>query len=107
MGLPVVHEAFVLGASDLFGESQLAADDDEAQQFEAVCAALWNKPAVRLSGSKLEDAVHLDAHRRNGRDYFVTEDFAMHRKQEALADLGIIVVWPEQAVEIAGGDCGV
>ena len=103
---PRASGLFVIGVSALGGPDALASDDD-AELYSAVRAILDphfdgtqldDQPAWQLA-KRTSDADHLVAHNLSGADAFVTMDestILVHRT--ALAELGVEVLWPAEAV---------
>jgi hypothetical protein len=99
--LPEVQETAVLGVTR-WGEGVYGDDEDQAR-LEAIRRVLWHERRTNLS--ETNDVIHLATHSRAGRDYFVTTDRRMHAAREELIGLGIRVVAPEEAIELARAAC--
>lgn len=100
--LQEVRETGVIGVTR-FGEGVLGSDEDQAR-LDAIHRALWpGKQSPDLS--ELNDAIHLATHLNAARDYFVTTDQRMHAAREELIGLGIRLVAPDEAIELARAAC--
>jgi hypothetical protein len=108
--LPAAREAFRLDLSVLDSEATLAGDD-EFDLADPICRILWSRPFAKLSGrrgenpSRIEDVNHLATHARQGRDVFVTTDAVILEHAAGLAGLGIRVMGPAAALEVARRRC--
>jgi hypothetical protein len=103
---PRASGLFILGVSVIGGPDVIASDED-ASLYSAVQAILdphfdgaqlGDQPAWELA-KRTSDADHLVAHNLSGADAFVTMDestILVHGA--ALAQLGINVLWPTEAV---------
>jgi hypothetical protein len=100
--LPEVQETAVIGVTRL-GEGGLGSDEDQ-EHLDAIHQALWPKKQ-NPDRSEQNDAIHLATHLRARRDYFVTTDQRVHAAREELIGLGIHVVTPEEAIELARSAC--
>jgi hypothetical protein len=108
--LPVAREAGRWGVSQWDGEA-VWVGDDEVDLADPICRVLWNRPFAELFGggrenrSRIEDVNHLATHARHGRDVFVTTDNVILGHAAGLMELGITVMDPTAAVEVARRRC--
>jgi hypothetical protein len=104
--IPGLSEAFTLGLSHLDDDESHLADDWELAHVDQISRILWGRAAGELKRhSDLEDVADLHTHVRHGRDVFVTTDDRMLARRSELADLGIVVATPDQALRQARGIC--
>lgn len=108
--LPAAREAFRFDLSVWDSEATWAGDD-EVDLADPICRILWSRPFAELFGrrgenpSRIEDVNHLATHARHERDVFVTTDTVILERAVGLAALGIRVMGPADAVEVARRRC--
>jgi predicted nucleic acid-binding protein len=100
--LPEVQETAVIGLTR-FGEGVLGSEEDQARLSDIHRALGLEKRKFKPSDAN--DALHLATHLKAGRDYFVTTDQRIHGASKSLSELGVRVVTPERAVELARAVC--
>lgn len=101
--LPEITETAVYGVSR-YGEA-VYAGPGEQEDLDNIRAALWPHKRANPDLSDANDALHLATHLKYRRDYFVTTDGAIHGASTKLAQLGIRVVTPSEAVALALAAC--
>jgi hypothetical protein len=108
--LPAAREAGRWGVSYWDSEATWAGDD-EVDLADPISRVLWGRPFAELFGlrgknpSRIEDVNHLATHARHGRDVFVTTDTVILGRAAGLMALGIRVMDPTAAVELARRRC--
>ena len=96
--LPEITESGVFDISS-YGEAVYAAPEEQ-HQLDRIHAALW-PDKTRPDVSEANDALHLATHLKYKRDYFVTTDGRIHKAIAGLERLGIRVLDPRQAADLA------
>ena len=98
-----VYEPFIVGLSRI-GSAYIAPENDKPSFKQLANILFPNTPTSLLNNNQKNDVMHLVGHMFSSSNYFVTmntRDFIDQDKASQLEALGILVVTPNEALQIA------